>query len=161
VFVHDDITIDFATSSGVVTTTEDHHFWNVTDRAWQESQLVDAGDLLLAGGSGQVIAAGLDWTTSQYERVYNLDVDSLDSYFVVVGDNSVLVHNDDLIRTPDTHPEDFESVRGSRAVRNKATGEIWELDMLHRDHYEVYKKQRVKGKRIRDVWSDGRLKGCF
>jgi hypothetical protein len=34
VFVHDDITIDFATSSGVVTTTEDHHFWNVTDRAW-------------------------------------------------------------------------------------------------------------------------------
>ncbi|MCP4102540.1 MAG: hypothetical protein GY750_14140 [Lentisphaerae bacterium] len=164
VFVHDDTTIDFATSAGVVTTTEDHHFWNATDIEWQESQLVDAGDLLLAGGGGQVAAVGLDWATSQYQSVYNLDVDSLDSYFVVVGDNSVLVHNDDeLLRTPSTHPDEFESVRGSRAVRNNATGEIWELDMLHRDHFEVYKnkKQWENGNRIRDVWADGRLKGCF
>ena len=35
--------------------------------------------------------------------------------------------------------------------------------MLHRDHYEVYKnkKQWENGNRVRDVWSDGRPKGCF
>lgn len=35
--------------------------------------------------------------------------------------------------------------------------------MLHRDHYEVdkNKKQWENGNRVRDVWSDGRLKGCF
>ncbi len=65
--------------------------------------------------------------------------------------------------TPDTHPEDFENVKGSSAKRNKKTGELWEKDHLHKDHYEVYKnkKQWEKGKRDRDIWSDGRFKRKF
>lgn len=107
VFVHGDMTIDFATSAG-------HRFWNAIAQVWQESQDIDQGDLLLASDGGTVVAVGLDWRTAEYPRVYNLDVDSLDSYFVSVGDQFVLVHNDDeLTRTPVTHPQDFESVRGS------------------------------------------------
>jgi RHS repeat-associated protein len=63
-------------------------------------------------------------------------------------------------RTPTTHPEDFENVRGSKAKRSKDTGEIWEKDMLHGDHYEVYKNRRdyERGRRDRSVWDDGRPK---
>jgi hypothetical protein len=70
---------------------------------------------------------------------------------------------DDLEHTPSTHPGEFDPVRGSPAKRHKSTGEIWEPDRLHKDHYEVYKNKRdwEKGKRNRSVWDDGRLKECF
>lgn len=79
---------------------------------------------------------------------------------------AVLVHNDDapkLERTPTTHPGDFEPVRGAKGKRHKITGEIWEHDQLHKNHWEVYKDKKAyeNGKRSRAVWDDGRLKGCF
>ena len=56
-------------------------------------------------------------------------------------------------------------MRGSKAKRHKVSGEVWEPDMLHKDHYEVYKDKKAweKGGPNRDhaVWSDGRPKGCF
>ncbi|MDD9951828.1 MAG: hypothetical protein OXT67_09710, partial [Zetaproteobacteria bacterium] len=65
--------------------------------------------------------------------------------------------------TPSYHPDRFESVRGSRAKIDKQTGEVWERDMLHKDHWEVYKNKKhwEKGKRDRAVWDDGRLKQRF
>jgi RHS repeat-associated protein len=66
-------------------------------------------------------------------------------------------------KTPSSHPDDFENVRGTKAKRDKETGEIWEKDRLHKDHYEVYdnKKDYDKGKRDRSVWEDGRPKDQF
>lgn len=54
-------------------------------------------------------------------------------------------------------------MRGSKAKRHKVTGEIWEPDMLHKDHYEVYKNKKAweTGNRTRAVWEDGRFKGNF
>ncbi len=71
--------------------------------------------------------------------------------------------NTDLEHTPKTHPEEFGPVRGSPAKINLATGEIWEFDRLHKDHYEVYKNKKMyeKGKRKRSIWEDGRSKDCF
>jgi hypothetical protein len=65
--------------------------------------------------------------------------------------------------TPDIAPDDFEQVKGGKAKRNKNTGEIWERDLLHRDHWEVYKtkKKWELGRRDRAVWNDGRLKEQF
>jgi RHS repeat-associated protein len=65
--------------------------------------------------------------------------------------------------TPTTDPDNFDSVRGTRGRRDKDTGEIWEKDKLHNDHYEVYKNKKDydKGKRDRDVWEDGRPKRQF
>jgi hypothetical protein len=62
--------------------------------------------------------------------------------------------------TPDTHPDCFEPVRGRRARRNRQTGDIWQADLLHGDHWEVYKTLRdfEHGDRDRAVWVDGRLK---
>jgi len=65
--------------------------------------------------------------------------------------------------TPDTNPERFENVRGTAGKKDTETGEIWALDRLHKDHYEVYKNLRdyEKGIRDRDVWRDGRPKRKF
>ena len=65
--------------------------------------------------------------------------------------------------TPDLLPELFEPVRGRRARRHRDTGEVWQLDMLHADHWEVYKTRKdfERGLRARSVWSDGRLKERF
>ena len=65
--------------------------------------------------------------------------------------------------TPKTDPGRFEPVRGQPAKRDKETGEIWVLDRLHRNHYEVYKNRRdyERGRRSRSVWADGRLKQTF
>lgn len=65
--------------------------------------------------------------------------------------------------TPTTHPNEFENVRNSKAKQHKQTGEIWEPDLLHKNHWEVYKNKKnwEKGKRDRSVWDDGRLKDEF
>ena len=44
---HTDTLVEFEVGDGTVTTTEDHEFWNVSDQLWQETQHIDAGDLLL------------------------------------------------------------------------------------------------------------------
>ena len=65
--------------------------------------------------------------------------------------------------TPDLHPGRFEPVRGRRARPHRDTGEIWQKDLLHGDHWEVYKTARdfEHGQRDRAVWSNGQLKERF
>jgi len=65
--------------------------------------------------------------------------------------------------TPDTSPRRFEAFRGQRARRDRITGEVWQKDLLHVNHWEVYKTLRYfeHGERHRAVWSDGRLKEKF
>ena len=48
-----------------------------------------------------------------------------------------------------------------QAYKKKDDGTIWVKDLLHKDHWEVYKdkKSYEKGKRSFDVWEDGRFKG--
>lgn len=41
---------------------------------------------------------------------------------------------DDIIRTPDTHPEDFSSIKGSPNYRNDYTGEIWSPSHTNHSH---------------------------
>jgi hypothetical protein len=65
--------------------------------------------------------------------------------------------------TPNTDSSDFENIKKSKAKKNKKTGEIWEPDLLHKDHWEVYKDKKnwEKGKRSKSVWNDGRVKQYF
>jgi hypothetical protein len=57
--------------------------------------------------------------------------------------------------TPDTSPGDFEAVGGSKARRNKITGEIWERTFSIRitGRYKDRKKWEA-GVRDRAVWDD-------
>ncbi len=92
-FVHNDTLVNLAIDSGIVTTTEDHPVWNETDRAFQRADALDAGDLVLTADGGGVAVDGLVAGTEHAGTAYNLHIEEIHTYFVVVGDREVLVHN--------------------------------------------------------------------
>ncbi|MEM9204024.1 MAG: polymorphic toxin-type HINT domain-containing protein, partial [Actinomycetota bacterium] len=94
VWPHEDWLIELDTSHGVVVTTEDHHFWNATDQAWQETREFDAGDRLVTTDGVTVTVYGLDEQTWRYGDAFDLTVDDLHTYYVTTSDDvPVLVHN--------------------------------------------------------------------
>jgi RHS repeat-associated protein len=100
VWVHDDTLLDLRLDgAGTLTTTEDHPFWNETDRQWQKAERLDRGDLLRTPSGARVAAVRLDWNTAHTGRAYNLTVDGLHTYYVVAGLRAVLVHNAGCGRT--------------------------------------------------------------
>ncbi|WP_255436090.1 RHS repeat-associated core domain-containing protein [Salinispora sp. H7-4] len=92
-WVHEDQLVDLRVDGGDVTTTEDHPFWNETDRQWQDSQDLDPGDLLHTAAGQTLAVVGLDWVTTQRGMAYNLTVADIHTYYVLAGDTPVLVHN--------------------------------------------------------------------
>ncbi len=93
VWVHDDQLVDLKVDGGDITTTEDHPFWNETDQQWQESQELDPGDLLHTAAGKTLAVVGLDWSTTQHDKAYNLTVADIHTYYVIAGNTPVLVHN--------------------------------------------------------------------
>ena len=87
--------VEFEVGDSTVTTTEDHEFWNVTDNAWQETQHIDAGDLLLTADGATVEAGTLLWETAHVAPAFDLTIDEIHTYHVTAGDEHVLVHNND------------------------------------------------------------------
>jgi hypothetical protein len=77
----------------VITTTEDHPFYNLTDRQWQRADELDRGDLLKTPDGSQVRVARLDTHTPKVTRAYNLSVEGIHTYYVLAGNTPVLVHN--------------------------------------------------------------------
>ncbi len=90
---HVDELLTLWTSAGPIVTTEDHEYWNATDRSWQESQNLDPGDRLHEPGGANVVVKGLDWSTLHTDAAYDLTIADLHSYHVAAGSQSVLVHN--------------------------------------------------------------------
>ena len=93
IWPHEDTLVEFEVGDATVTTTEDHEFWNVTDQAWQETQHIDAGDLLLTADGATVEAGTLLWETAHVAPAFDLTIDGIHTYHVTAGDESVLVHN--------------------------------------------------------------------
>ncbi len=100
---------------------------------------VTAGGMLIRGGMLQVISGIAVLSMKNGEGGRNLE------------------------KTPNNNKKLFEKVKGSKALKNKETGEIWEKDLFHKNHYEVYKNKRdwENGIRSRSVWEDGRIKDVF
>ena len=90
---HEDTLLEFTVEGGSVATTEDQHFWNVTDNEWQETQHIDPGDHLLTADGHVVEADNLNWSTAHYAEAYDLTIDDIHTYFVSTGNEHVLVHN--------------------------------------------------------------------
>jgi RHS repeat-associated protein len=79
---------------GTVTTTEDHRFWNATDKQWQRADQLDAGDALRTATGEQTRVGGLRTASKRVDLAYNITVDDLHTYHVLIGKTPVLVHND-------------------------------------------------------------------
>ena len=91
--VHTDSVADLYIDGHGVTTTEDHPFWNHTDEEWQAAETLDSGDSVLTAEGDLIAVGGLDGGSARTATAYNLTVDDLHTYYVVVGDHQVLVHN--------------------------------------------------------------------
>ena len=85
--------VNFVIGDSHITTTEDHHFWNVTDNQWQQTKHIDTGDLLLTANGTFVTAGWLDWTTTHHAPAFDLTINDFHTYFVVNSTNAILVHN--------------------------------------------------------------------
>ncbi|ALG07862.1 polymorphic toxin-type HINT domain-containing protein [Kibdelosporangium phytohabitans] len=92
--VHEDTLQDLVTEDGSkVTTTEDHPFWNDTDRQWQRADQLDPGDRLLTANGASTRVAGMRLVSAHLGAAHNLTVDDLHTFYVLVGTDPVLVHN--------------------------------------------------------------------
>lgn len=88
---HKDL-VDIVIDGDLVTATNGHPFWVDDLGRWVDAEDVESEDLLLlADGS----TAEVDRVSkrSAVQRVHNLTVEGIHTYFVVVGDDEVLVHN--------------------------------------------------------------------
>lgn len=84
--------VDIEIDGDVVTATDGHPFWVDDEGRWVDAEDLEAGDvLLLADGDTVTIDAVRERT--EVRRVHNLTVDGIHTYYVVAGDDPVLVHN--------------------------------------------------------------------
>ncbi|MEU4395898.1 polymorphic toxin-type HINT domain-containing protein [Kribbella sp. NPDC023855] len=92
-WVHTDTLLELEVDGGVLTTTEDHPFWNATDREYQRADQVGPGDRLLSADGQLIRVMSLRGSSQRVAAAYNLTVDDIHTYYVVAGDTPVLVHN--------------------------------------------------------------------
>ncbi|GAB1510927.1 RHS repeat-associated core domain-containing protein [Actinophytocola sp. KF-1] len=92
--------VEITTGTGKLTATQGHPMWVANLGRW-----VEAGDLApgyrfeTADHRSATVVRTREW--SEHRQVYNLTVDRLHTYYVVVGGSDLLTHNDDpLARCP-------------------------------------------------------------
>lgn len=79
--------------TATVTATSGHPFWSATGKRWVEAGEIASGEGLETSTGGTATALKTrEWT--QQDQVYNLTVDTLHTFYVVVADLDLLVHND-------------------------------------------------------------------
>jgi hypothetical protein len=92
-WIHTDTMQGLLVNGQTITTTEDHIYWNATDRKWERADQLDVGDLLMtptgAGAPVGGLTAGASTATA-----YNLTVEGIHTYYVLAGNTPVLVHNE-------------------------------------------------------------------
>jgi RHS repeat-associated protein len=78
--------------AGTVTATAGHPFWIPELGRWLDAGEITPGTLLQTGSGTYVqVTAVRAWT--QVQRVHNLTVDDIHTYYVIAGTTPVLVHN--------------------------------------------------------------------
>jgi RHS repeat-associated protein len=91
--------VDIVIDDDLVTSTDQHPFWVDDQGRWVDAEDLASGDLLLLA-DGSTVQVDRVSQRSAVQRVHNLTVDGIHTYFVVAGEEEVLVHNctvDDLM----------------------------------------------------------------
>ena len=91
VVVQGDTDMDLVVDGEVITTTEDHPFWSVTEQRFERADQLAVGEEVL-GADGRVITvSGLKVGTEHRAQAYDLEIEGIHTYHV--GDSEILVHN--------------------------------------------------------------------
>lgn len=91
VFVHWDTVLDLVVDGEVITTTEDHPFWSVTDQQFERADRLVRDEFVLARSGQPIRVVGLDAKRTRHGKVYNLEIEDVHTFYV--GQSNVLVHN--------------------------------------------------------------------
>ncbi|WJK40205.1 polymorphic toxin-type HINT domain-containing protein [Solwaraspora sp. WMMA2056] len=91
-WVHEDHLVELVVDGGTISTTEDHPYWNETDRQWQRADALHSGDYLLTAADELLGVVGVQ-SAPITDLAYNLTVAGIHAYYVLAGNASVLVHN--------------------------------------------------------------------
>lgn len=102
VFVHDDTVIDLLVDGEVITTTEDHPFWSVTDQRFERADELEVGEKVLGADGSVITVSGLELGTAREALAYNLSVEGIHTYHV--GQRAILVHNTCGVPPPNLSP---------------------------------------------------------
>ncbi|GAA2030646.1 RHS repeat-associated core domain-containing protein [Catenulispora yoronensis] len=107
-----DLTVRTSSGSHVITGTQNHPYYDVTEHRFVNASELKPGDRLQTAGSDTVTVLSVrNYTSSMV--TYDLTIDGLHTYYVVAGDTPVLVHNCDdpvkLYRSPGLGNKDSES----------------------------------------------------
>ncbi|QKW13397.1 hypothetical protein HUT12_11790 [Verrucosispora sp. NA02020] len=93
VWVHEDDVRTLGVDGATLATTEDHPFWNETDREWQQAAALEPGHRL-SSPSGEVAAVTERVSLTGWRALaYNLTIADIHTYYVLAGKTPVLVHN--------------------------------------------------------------------
>ncbi|THI99049.1 hypothetical protein E7Z54_13030 [Nocardioides sp.] len=103
VWIHEDTVIDLVVDGEVITTTDDHPFWSITDQKFERADELGPGEQVLANDGELLTVVGLTPKSSRQALAYNLTVEGIHTYHV--GDGAILVHNTCGVRPPNLSPQ--------------------------------------------------------
>lgn len=84
---------DRGNATGTVTATDEHPFWEARTGRWTDAEDLDPNDLLRTP-DGRLLEVVDVHEWAQPQQVHNLTVEGLHTYYVNVGGQDVLTHND-------------------------------------------------------------------
>ncbi|HXH78995.1 MAG TPA: polymorphic toxin-type HINT domain-containing protein [Nocardioides sp.] len=120
VWVHDDTVTDLLVDGEVITTTEDHPFWSVTDQEFERADQLSAGERVLSADGRTIEVSGLALATEREGLAYNLSVQGIHTYHV--GAAEILVHNTNECGWP--KPTDDNCLACAREIQDMIGGDI-------------------------------------
>ncbi|WP_214324798.1 DNRLRE domain-containing protein [Nonomuraea sediminis] len=85
--------------ASTINTTQEHPFWSVTRNKWVNARELLRGEKLrtVSGDTVRVLAVR---AFVRAQVMYNLTVDDIHTYYVLVGDQAILVHNSGPCKIP-------------------------------------------------------------
>jgi len=92
-----DVTVkDQNGKASVLNTTQNHPFWNETNKKWSDAKDLKPGDELKVAGQGEVVVNKVR-NYNDTKEMRDLTVANIHTYYVVAGQRPVLVHNNDPV----------------------------------------------------------------
>ncbi|WP_203010282.1 polymorphic toxin-type HINT domain-containing protein [Frankia nepalensis] len=106
-WIHLDDLYQLEINGELIVVTEDHPIWSMTDHTWEDTQDLDTGEhVLTANGTTLPVTHPINPDTA---AAYNLTIDGIHTYYVLAGNESILVHNSGGV--------DWDAVRNNRDGR--------------------------------------------
>ncbi|WP_330271351.1 polymorphic toxin-type HINT domain-containing protein [Lentzea sp. NBC_00516] len=134
---------DASSAAETITATDGHPFWLPAEQRWvKASELSSGKELLDSNGVQLSVTAVRAWT--EKARVFNLTVEGIHTYHVLVGATPVLVHNcgnaslDDLFAAATAPPAKGQLTAAGRAQQkhgDPSPGNIAKRGQAHVDKY--------------------------